>query len=240
VAGLRSDNANITTALGTLSGRGAGLGDAFSAADFVRQTFEPLVRLAGPIDQVAEAIQKVGERFDAATQRAQELGLATDKLNAARQRELDKITLSRDATALNTIASQQNTLLGFLNSITAEGLSPQAALTEAQTQFGTALDAARSAGLGRADLSRLVTAGRTLLDVGRSFYASGPGAAELQQFVTASISNLGAQFDLPAFGGSLDAAVEKLTGLTDEVALLRDEVSRLRDELRSARLLSAA
>ena len=240
VGALRSGNANESRAFAYLAGQGRGISDAFSASDFIRQTFEPLARLAGPVDAFADSLQEIRDRFGEATRRAEELGLATDRLGQARDREIAKLTLQREAGALGTIATQQGTLTDFLNSLAAENLSPQAALTAAQEQFGSALDAARAAGLGRADLSRVVTAGRSLISAGRSFYATGPGGAELQDFVTRSISNLGAQLNLPAFGGSLDLAVESLTGLTDEVQLLRGEVARLREELRSARLLRAA
>lgn len=240
LSALRSSNANDRTAFATLAGQGKGISEAFSAVDFIRQTYEPLAKLAGPVDAFGEALQKIRDDFAQATAKAAELGLATDRLNQARDREIAKATLQREASALNTIAGQQNTLLGFLNGLAGESLSPQNALTLAQQNFGKAVDAARSAGLGRADLSGVVTAGRSLVEAGRAFYATGPGSAELQDFVERSVTSLGAQLNLPAFGGSLDLAVESITGLTDEVQLLRDEVGRLREELRSARILRAA
>lgn len=237
---LRSADANTNTAIASARNRGGGLDAILSAADFVREVFEPLSRLAQPVDQFAESLRQVEDRFGEATRRAQELGLQTDRLNAARDREIERLRLPREISALRTIQGQQSALTGFLDEITVAGASPQNALLAAQQQFGDALSAARAAGLAGADLSRVVTAGRGLVAAGDAFYATGPGAADLRRFVSSSVSNLGAQFDLPAFGGSLDAAVERITGLTDEVQLLRDEVSRLREELRGARLLRNA
>jgi hypothetical protein len=212
----------------------------FNAADFVTQLYDPLNKLAGPVDQFAEQLNTLATRFDQAIDKARDLGLETDKLTQARQRELDKATLTREVSALNIVAGQQNVLQGFLNGLALENATPETQLQEAQAQFGDALSAARSAGLGRADLQRVVGAGQSLIEAGRSFYASGPGSADLQGFVTSSIRSLGSQFDLPAFGGDLDRAVAGITGLTDEIGLLRSEVSRLREELRSARLLAVA
>jgi hypothetical protein len=81
----------------------------------------------------------------------------------------------------------------------------------------------------------------SLLNASQAYYATGGGAAELERFVVSSIKSLGAQLDLPAFGGDLERSLgAAVNPLKDEMQLLRDEVTRLREELRASRLLVAA
>ena len=121
------------------------------------------------------------------------------------------------------------------------GASPADRLGLAQQGFASALEAARGEDLRNADLAAVTRAAGTLIDAGRSFYATGPGAADLERFVHRSIEALGAQLDLPAFGGDLERSLAKAVNpLKDELEMLRDAVTALREELRTTRILRAA
>jgi hypothetical protein len=142
---------------------------------------------------------------------------------------------------LQVIAAQQTTLTHFLDALQVSGASPADRLSLAQQGFGNALDAARQADIRNADLAAVTEAAGTLIEAGRSFYATGAGAADLERFVRASIESLGAQLDLPAFGGDLERGLAAAVNpLKDELAMLRDEVTALREELRTSRLQRVA
>jgi hypothetical protein len=102
VGQLRSENANQMRAFGTLAGRGAGLEEALSAADFVVQIFEPLGKAVEKTSAFKDAMEALTKTYDDAITRAKDLGLAeTDlqteravrvaKLEADRARDLDII-----------------------------------------------------------------------------------------------------------------------------------------------------
>jgi hypothetical protein len=87
----------------------------------------------------------------------------------------------------------------------------------------------------------LTKSAATLLQAGQAYYGTGGGAADLERFVRSSIESLGAQLNLPAFGGDLEASLSAAVNpLKDELQLLRDEVAGLREELRTSRLRLAA
>lgn len=169
-----------------------------------------------------------------------------DRLKAVQAGERDALIandgrtgLRGQLTSLTTIGAAQSNLLSLISE--ADGsVSPEARLRAAQGAFGAAVTNARQAGLRSADLSAVNSAGRALLDAGRSFYGGGIEGAGLINFVRSTANSLGTDLDLPAFGGSLDRAVAATTANTDELALLRTEISRLREEIQSQRIRAQA
>jgi hypothetical protein len=208
---------------------------------WVKDTYDTLTASQLPADKFARAVQQLNDQFDAAAAKAAQLGLSEAAVNAARARQLQGLTDQRDLEGLKLVASQQNTLTSFLDNLTYQNASPAERLSLAQGAFGQALEAARGGDIRSADLSTVTKSAATLLQAGQAYYGTGGGAADLERFVRSSIESLGAQLNLPAFGGDLEASLSAAVNpLKDELQLLRDEVAGLREELRTSRLRLAA
>jgi hypothetical protein len=210
-------------------------------AAWVRDVYDVLIQDNSAAAAFARELQALNDNFDAAATKARALGLSEAALSVARARQLQAARDRRDLEGLQVIAAQQTTLTHFLDALQVSGASPADRLSLAQQGFGNALDAARQADIRNADLAAVTEAAGTLIEAGRSFYATGAGAADLERFVRASIESLGAQLDLPAFGGDLERGLAAAVNpLKDELAMLRDEVTALREELRTSRLQRVA
>ena len=92
--GLRSDNANVQTALGTLGGRSAGLEEALGAVDWVRGVFETLSK-PDRVSGFLQALEELNKTFDEATTKARDLGLSEVDLNARRAERIAKLEEER-------------------------------------------------------------------------------------------------------------------------------------------------
>jgi hypothetical protein len=210
-------------------------------AAWVRDVYDVLIQDNSAAAAFARELQALNDNFDAAATKARALGLSEAALSVARARQLQAARDRRDLEGLQVIAAQQATLTHFLDALQVSGASPADRLSLAQQGFGNALDAARQADIRNADLAAVTEAAGTLIEAGRSFYATGAGAADLERFVRSSIESLGAQLDLPAFGGDLERGLAAAVNpLKDELAMLRDEVTALREELRTSRLQRVA
>jgi hypothetical protein len=95
VGQLRSENANQMTAFGTLAGRGAGLEEALSAADFVVQIFEPLGKAVEKTSAFKDAMEALTKTYDDAITRAKDLGLAETDLQTQRAERVAKLEADR-------------------------------------------------------------------------------------------------------------------------------------------------
>lgn len=219
----------------------ADFGNGIADLKWVKDVYEVLIQDNSPAAKFARQLQTINDQFDAAAEKARELGLSEAAVNAARAKQIQGAYDQRDLQGLKLIQSQQATLTDFLGSMTYASASPASRLQLAQEAFGKALDAARGKDVRTADLGAVTKAASTLLSAGQDYYASGSGAAELERFVRSSIESLGAQLQLPAFGGDLEASLSAAVNpLKDELELLRDEVAALREELRTSRLRLAA
>ncbi len=216
-------------------------GNGLADLKWVKDTYDTLTASQLPADKFARAVQQLNDQFDAAASKAAQLGLSEAAVNAARARQLQGLTDQRDLEGLKLVASQQNTLTSFLDNLTYQNASPAERLNLAQGAFGQALEAARGGDIRSADLSTVTKSAATLLQAGQAYYGTGGSAADLERFVRSSIESLGAQLNLPAFGGDLEASLSAAVNpLKDELQLLRDEVAGLREELRTSRLRLAA
>ena len=92
--GLRSDNANAQTALGTLGGRSAGLEEALGAVDWVRGVFETLSK-PDRASGFLQALEELNKTFDEATAKARDLGLSEADLNARRAERIARLEEER-------------------------------------------------------------------------------------------------------------------------------------------------
>ncbi|MCA3380211.1 MAG: hypothetical protein ING08_08200 [Roseomonas sp.] len=95
IAQLRSGNANQMTAFGTLAGRGGTLEQAFAAADFVTQVYEPLGKAVEQTSAFKGAMDALAKTYDEATKKAQELGLSESGLVAQRAERIAKLEADR-------------------------------------------------------------------------------------------------------------------------------------------------
>jgi hypothetical protein len=92
--GLRSGNANVQTALGTLGSRSAGLEEALGAVDWVRSVFETLSK-PDRVSGFLQALEELNKTFDEATAKARDLGLSEADLNARRAERIARLEEER-------------------------------------------------------------------------------------------------------------------------------------------------
>jgi hypothetical protein len=96
IAQLRSGNANQMTAFSTLAGRQSStLEQAFEAADFVTQIYDPLTRAAEQTSAFTAAMEALTKTYDDATEKARDLGLAETDLQAQRAERIAKLEADR-------------------------------------------------------------------------------------------------------------------------------------------------
>jgi hypothetical protein len=96
IAQLRSGNANQMTAFSTLAGRQSStLEQAFAAADFVTQIYDPLTRAAEQTSAFTAAMEALNKTYDDATEKARDLGLAETDLQAQRAVRIAKLEADR-------------------------------------------------------------------------------------------------------------------------------------------------
>jgi len=96
IAQLRSGNANQMTAFSTLAGRQSStLEQAFQAADFVTQLYDPLSRAAEQTSAFTAAMEALNKTYDDATEKARDLGLAETDLQAQRAERIAKLEADR-------------------------------------------------------------------------------------------------------------------------------------------------
>jgi hypothetical protein len=92
---LRSSNANQMTAFGTLAGRGGTFEQAFQAADFVTQLYDPLSRAAEQTSAFTAAMEALTKTYDEAIAKARDLGLSENALTAQRAERIAKLEADR-------------------------------------------------------------------------------------------------------------------------------------------------
>jgi hypothetical protein len=92
---LRSGNANQMTAFATLAGRGGTLEQAFAAADFVTQAFDPLGKAAEQTSAFTAAMEALTKTYDDAIAKARDLGLSENALTTQRAERIAKLEADR-------------------------------------------------------------------------------------------------------------------------------------------------
>ncbi|MCA3377155.1 MAG: hypothetical protein INF64_08505, partial [Roseomonas sp.] len=116
IAQLRGGSANQMTAFATLAGRQSStLEQAFAAADFVTQIYDPLTRAAEGTSAFTAAMDALTKAYDDATKKAQELGLSESALADQRAERIAKLEAdrARDLDIIDrTIAARRMTLGG--------------------------------------------------------------------------------------------------------------------------------
>jgi hypothetical protein len=95
ISQLRSSNANQMTAFGTLAARGGTFDQAFAAADFVTQVFDPLTKAAEQTSAFKAAMEALTKTYDEAITKAKDLGLAETDLQTQRAERVAKLEADR-------------------------------------------------------------------------------------------------------------------------------------------------
>lgn len=96
IAQLRSGNVNQMTAFSTLAGRQSStLEQAFQAADFVTQIYDPLTRAAEQTSAFTAAMEALTKAYDDAITKARDLGLSEDALTLQRAERIAKLEADR-------------------------------------------------------------------------------------------------------------------------------------------------
>ena len=124
---LMSDDPNTQIALNTLGGRG-GLDEAVKSAQWVQQTYDPLIKAARASDAFTRSLEAIHDQYDTAITKAAQLGLAEGELASARDKAIDTLTKERD---LNVRAISSGLTVRELRN---GGNSQQADLTAFDTQ----------------------------------------------------------------------------------------------------------
>jgi hypothetical protein len=112
---LRGGTAAQQTAFGTLAGRGGTFDEAFAAADFITQAFDPLGKAAEQTSAFTTAMEALTKTYDDAITKARDLGLAETDLQAQRAVRIAKLEAdrARDLDIIDrTIAARRMTLGG--------------------------------------------------------------------------------------------------------------------------------
>lgn len=235
--GRPTSNQNIATSNINWADFAGGLAEL----TWVKDVYEVMAQGTTAGEKFARQIEELNAGFDLAAEKARDLGLAEDIVARARARDVQAAYDTRDLAGLQLIQRQQGTLTDFLDQMDLTRGSPQSRLTAAQSAFDLALGRARGKDITTADLSAVTQSAGNLLSASSAYYATGSGNAEIENFLRSTIANLGAQLDLPAFGGSLERSMSAAVNpLKTEMELLRDAVTDLREELRTSRLRDAA
>jgi hypothetical protein len=95
ISQLRGGTAAQQTAFGTLAGRGGTFDEAFAAADFVRQIFEPLSQAEKQTSAFTAAMEALTKTYDDAITKARDLGLSESSLAAQRAERVAKLEADR-------------------------------------------------------------------------------------------------------------------------------------------------
>jgi tape measure domain-containing protein len=112
---LRGGTAAQQTAFATLAGRGGTFDEAFAAADFIRQAFDPLGKAAEQTSAFTAAMEQLTKTYDDAIAKARDLGLSEADLAAQRAERIAKLEAdrARDLDIIDrTIAARRMTLGG--------------------------------------------------------------------------------------------------------------------------------
>jgi hypothetical protein len=112
---LRGGTAAQQTAFATLAGRGGTFDEAFAAADFITQAFDPLGKAAEQTSAFTAAMEQLTKTYDDAIAKARDLGLSEANLAAQRAERIAKLEAdrARDLDIIDrTIAARRMTLGG--------------------------------------------------------------------------------------------------------------------------------
>jgi len=180
-------------------------------------------------DVLAAEIDAINAKWREAIRRARELGLATERLEAARQNELDLLRERQRAPFVQAAGS----IVDFLR---AQALSPTSTLSpldrlgEAQRQFGDLLSAVRGGNLGL--IGSLTGAAGTLIQLGRETFASTVDFANIERFVRESLTNLASEIVSESFiDRQIQATRDGTAAIVSELQALRDQNRRIEREL---------
>lgn len=171
-------------------------------------------------------------QFDALATQAANLGISTDLVTAARNREIQAL---KDQTRLPFVQAAAS-VVDFVNAQsldTSSSLSPAARLAEAQKQFTDLLTKVQG---GQAELvGSLTQAAGNLLGLGRQSFASSSGFSAIEDFVKTKLLDVADMLNSDEF---FDAQVNAIAQQTDVLAGGQTDIQKaVEDVKRSIDLL---
>jgi hypothetical protein len=184
-----------------------------------------------------KAVRDITKTWDAQVKKAQELGLATEKLVAARDKEIAAV---RNAEQAQKDALGQQAALGVVGGLRQfaaalpfsdlSALAPETAFGLAESRFNAVSGAALAGDFN--SLAQLQAYSELYLRGARAQYGSGRGFAEAFNRVADVLDRVG-QFDP---GRLVESAIKTQTAVNvDGFAMLRDELVALRREFQQMR-----
>jgi hypothetical protein len=196
--------------------------------------------LVSPADEYVAALKAVNDNFDEATQRAQELSLATSTLadiEAARQRQLDILAANREIGGYQNTASALSQITGFLEAqqiSDTSSLNPLARQSAALQQYNDLYAAVQGGDLSQTQA--LTQSASNLLNVARNNYGSSSGYTSVESFVQSGLAALGQTIGSDssiadqisrAVQLAAQTNVEKLDEVKAEIAKLNQRIALL-------------
>lgn len=157
---------------------------------------------AGPVDQVAAAIEALNTQFDSLRAMATELGFPLDKINADYEKQKEAITgvIKAQEAGFDSLMSMTQAFKGFLDGQALgdnSSLNPLGKLDLAQGNFNSLLATAKGGDLSVTQ--QLLAAAGQLLDIGRGVYASSEAFSTLESFVRGSITDIAHAAGVPGY-----------------------------------------
>jgi|GEM_PF-4421645 len=190
------------------------------------------------VSALADAIKTINDAYDESIAKANELGLATDALNAARDKDIASVRAQYDAQvrslqqsgraqAEQFFGAQLDPLLAYRDQLTYGAdsvLAPQA-------QYAQAQDAFRGLDLSTANASDIVAAGQTYLQQARSYGASGDIYQSAFREVNGVLSGRIETLEQSQSQVYADLGVSMATSIADQTAALQDSLAEIKDAI---------
>lgn len=219
---------------GALSTAGAtSAGEIGEIAQWFATVFRPLTEVQEPVDAFEAAMKALNDTFNAATERAKELGLGETELAAGRARAVAELQQQRRDAAAGVLAGPVSSLADFVRSLRVANdnpLSPNGRLDAARADFDATITRALDGDL--ASFGRVQGSAQALLAVSRDVNGSGTGFAADFQATLSRLDSLSGLSD-DRLTASVYAAEQRSATevLRAELERLRGEISGLRAEV---------
>ena len=199
------------------------LEDLFSDVDFAKQVLG-LTETLSPLDQaLADIASKFGEMAD----RASALGLSLDKVNEAKQREIDMAMAQAQAPYLSAAGS----IVDFIGALDYGRLSPMEQLTKTQSRFGDLLEKVRGGDVS--STSQLLATANQMLGLGAAQYGTATlDFTGLEAMMRSSLLSLADTLSSDAFfNKQIEATRQQTAVLNGTLIEIRDQIDSLRREI---------
>ncbi|MEE7442667.1 tape measure protein [Methylobacterium oryzae] len=199
-------NAQLTDILKKSLGMGSTADQALQDVTLAKQIFGVTTDTT---DQLATAMEELNKQFDTMKTRASALGLPMDKVNQLYDDQKKALEGSIKAlqAGFSSLEEMTQTFKAFLDAQalgSSSSLSPMEKLALVQSNYDSLLTKAQG---GDASVTKdLLAAAATVLDVGRSIFASSKSFADLEAVIRTDIKEIAHQVGVPGYAVGTDYA----------------------------------